>query len=124
MILSDNNLVSKLFKGVLVYWLIQDYLSTCTPDAEDYCNVPVNISANDGGLTLDSLNIDYSVPSVISIIYPINDSIFSKTEVDVNYTYSNETEITNCWYTNNSWRFFNFQKIKTFFYYLIFYACY
>ncbi len=38
---------------------VSDYLSTCSPDANGYCNVPLNISGFKGIVQLSNLVIDY-----------------------------------------------------------------
>lgn len=80
---------------------IMAFLSTCTADANGFCDVPLNISGTNGQVTLDAINITYTEFPVLNITFPINGTIYDATVTAINYTAS-DTNISACWYSLDS----------------------
>jgi len=78
---------------------IIDYLATCT--AVNYsCNLPLNLTAYNGRVLLNSININYSEFPRIQVIYPVNNSNYTNNQLNVNYTLE-DSNMSNCWWTDN-----------------------
>lgn len=83
---------------------VQTFLDTCTPDIDNYCYLPLNITGYGGIVKLDAININYTSFPLVNITYPRNSSNFSNSNVIINYTIKS-SNIFNCWYTNSSGKF-------------------
>lgn len=80
---------------------VSDFLSTCTADANGYCDLPLNISGTNGTVQISNINITFTTTPSYNILYPSNNSNFTDTGVDVNYTLTNYTALDVCKYSTN-----------------------
>lgn len=80
---------------------ITDFLSTCLA-VNGYCDVPLNISGTNGKVEILNINITYTATPYISILTPLNDTNSTDTQLDLNFTYQNYTNLDSCWWSNDS----------------------
>ncbi len=102
--------------GLKNCWYSNDtYLANSTPDAT--CNNVtavvwtqgkhnVTVWANDSVGNYNFSTISFTIDTIkpqINITYPINNSVISDVNADVNYTRSEENLLITCWYSNDSY---------------------
>ena len=77
---------------------ITTFLSTCTADSSGFCDLPINLSGEDGRVTLDTLNITFTEFPRVNVTYPINGTVYDFSQVALNYT-AFDSNLNTCWYS-------------------------
>lgn len=67
----------------------------------DYFLSAVNSSGSENKTLIRKINMDNTIP-VINITYPINNTNYTSSDIDINYTYT-EINTDSCWYSNDTY---------------------